>query len=138
MENFPDLCTVYPKDMKWQDDNFNWVFYFWDLDTQENAEGIDDISLHILRNDDGTLNEGSRVSIIIVAPDRDRWEELYTVCCDALMRILDRKSLMTLGSGDNESSLYMTYSVSKLIDERGNFTLDLNFPLRDPAEESGD
>ncbi len=138
MENFPDLCTVYPNDMKWQDDNFNWVFYFWDLDIQENAEGIDEISLHILRNDDGTLNEGSRVSILIVAPDRDRWEELYTVCCDALMRILDRESLMTFGSGDNESSLYMTYSVSKLIDERGNFTLDLNFPLKDPAEESGD
>ena len=124
--------------MQWQEDQVHWVFYFWDLDTQENAEGIDEISLHIIRKDDGTLDPGSRVSILIIAPDRDRWEELYNTCCDALMRILNRDSLMKFGSGDNESSLHMTYFVSKLINERGDLTLNIELPLKDPAEESAD
>ncbi|MBO4650671.1 MAG: sigma-70 family RNA polymerase sigma factor [Clostridiales bacterium] len=134
LENFPDRCTVYPNDLKFQEDGVNWVFYFWELDSLGNAGGFDEIDIHIIRNDDGTLDPGSRASLLIVAPDRDTWEEYYSTSCEALMRILGRDSLMTLGSGDSESSLHMTYFVSKLIDERGRFTLDIDIPLVDPAE----
>jgi RNA polymerase sigma factor (sigma-70 family) len=138
LENFPERCVVYPTDWMYDEDGFDWVFYFWDEDTLDLPEGICQMDIHIVRNEDGTLNQGSRAGIIIVAEDRDRWEELYTTCCEALMRILGRDSLMTSGSGDYESSLHMTYFVSKKIEGDGTFKLHVEIPLRDPAEEESE
>lgn len=138
LENFPERCVVYPTDWMYDEDGFDWVFYFWDEDTLDLPEGICQMDIHIVRNEDGTLNQGSRAGIIIVTKDRDRWEELYTTCCEALMRMLGRDSLMTSGSGDYESSLYMTYFVSKKIEGDGTFKLHVEIPLRDPAEQESE
>lgn len=129
LENFPERCMMYPYDYKYDDYSFDWVFYYWHLSTLGISEGIDNVNLHILRNDDGTLDQGSRAGLILLAKDRDRWEELYTICCEALKEILGRDSLMQFGSGDNESQLYMTYHVSKLIDMNGYFTIHIEMPL---------
>ena len=138
IENFPERCMVYPNEMEFKDNDFNWVYYFWDLEAQDSKEGIRLISVHIIRNDDGTLNPGSRASISVSVQDRARRDELYTACCEALMKILGRDSLMKTGSGDNEGSLYMTHFVSKKLDEFGNPGLLIEIPLLDPVEEQSE
>ena len=136
--NLPERFKVYPTSYLNKKDAEDWVFYFWDTNSLGFTEGIYQIDAHIVRNADGTLDMGSRASVCFIAKDRERWEELYTASCEALMEMLGRDSLMTTGSGDYESSLYMTHFVTKDIDGDGNFTIYVEMPLRDPVEEQSE
>ncbi|MBQ5968056.1 MAG: sigma-70 family RNA polymerase sigma factor [Clostridiales bacterium] len=138
LENLPERFTVYPNEREFKEDAVDWVIYFWDTDSLGFTEGIYQSSAHIVRNDDGTLDTGSRISVSFVVKDRDRWEELYTASCEALMEMEGIDSLMTTGSGDNESSLHMTYFVSKKTDGDGNLLIMVEMPLRDPVEEQSE
>jgi len=62
---------VYPNDLQYKENSVDWVMYFWDLDMQSNAEGIDHIESHIVRNEDGTLDMGSRAQISVLVHDRE-------------------------------------------------------------------
>ena len=135
VENYDERFVIYPNDLQFQDDSYDWIMYFWDLRAQGGNEGIDHISAHIVRNEDGSLSSASRVQISIFVSDRDRWEELYTVAREAVMKTAHCKGLLTSGSGDHETSLHLSYFVTKDIDPDGTFTLLIDIPLRDPAEE---
>ena len=136
--NLPERFKVYPTSYLNKKDAEDWVFYFWDTNSLGFTEGIYQIDAHIVRNADGTLDMGSRASVCFIAKERERWEELYTAYCEALMEMLGRDSLMTTVSGDYESSLYMTHFVTKDIDGDGNFTIYVEMPLRDPVEEQSE
>ena len=139
LENYDERFVVYPNDLQYKEDSVNWVMYFWDLDMQTNAEGIDHISSHIVRNEDGTLDMSSRAQISVIVHDRDRWNELYSAACEALMKLEGVDSLMKFGTSDDyESSIHMTHFVTKDIDGDGNYWLLIDIPLRDPAEEPED
>ena len=135
LDNYDERFMVYPNDVHFKEDAVDWIMYFWDLKPQGTPEGIDHISSHIVRKEDGTLDPGSRVEISIYTKDRDRWEALYNIACEALMKLENCRSLFKFGQGDSESSIHLTYSVSKKIDVDGTYALLLDFPLRDPAEE---
>ena len=139
LNNYGERFITKPDTEYTQDAGTNYAYYYWNANATPNPEGeISNIGAHIERDDDGTLKLGSRVTITIVASDRARWEELYTASCEALMKLTGRTSLRKFDSGDNESSIYSTYSVAKRIDGAGNYCLMLDIPLRDPAEEYGD
>lgn len=135
LDNYDERFMVYPNDVHFKEDAVDWIMYFWDLKPQGTPEGIYHIASHIVRNEDGTLDPGSRVEISIYTKDRDRWEALYNIACEALMKLENCHSLFKFGQGDSESSIHLTYSVSKKIDVDGTYALLLDFPLRDPAEE---
>lgn len=135
LENYDERFMVYPNDLQYKENSVDWVMYFWDLDMQSNAEGIDHIESHIVRNEDGTLDMGSRALISVIVHDRDRWEELYSASCEALMKLEGIDSLMKSGTSDDyESSIHMTHSVTKSVDGDGNYWLLIDIPLKDPAE----
>lgn len=135
LDNYDERFMVYPNDVHFKEDAVDWIMYFWDLKPQGTPEGIYHIASHIVRNEDGTLDPGSRVEISIYTKDRDRWEALYNIACEALMKLENCRSLFKFGQGDSESSIHLTYSVSKKIDVDRTYALLLDFPLRDPAEE---
>lgn len=135
LENYDERFMVYPNDLQYKENSVDWVMYFWDLDMQSNAEGIDHIESHIVRNEDGTLDMGSRALISVIVHDRERWNELYSASCEALMELTGVKSLMKSGTSDDyESSIHMTHSVTKSVDGDGNYWLLIDIPLKDPAE----
>ena len=133
-QEFPDRCMVYPISYMNDEETEEMVFYYWHLRLQEGSEGIDHVNVYIIRNDDGSLNMASRASVILTCHDRERWEELYNASCEAVIEITGCHSLITNGSGDSESSHYMTYFVAKDFDENGNFKLHVEIPLRDPDD----
>ncbi|MBP5416435.1 MAG: sigma-70 family RNA polymerase sigma factor [Clostridiales bacterium] len=135
LDNQDERFMVYPNDRQYKEDAVAWVVYFWDTNSLGYTEGIYQASAHIVRNDDGTLDMGSRISVCFVVKDRERWEELYTASCEALMEMEGINSLMKSGSGDNESSLHMSYFVSKKTDGDGKLLIMVEMPLRDPAED---
>ena len=135
LENYDERFMVYPNDLQYKEDSVNWLIYFWDLSDQANAEGIDHISSHIVRNEDGTLAMSSRAQISVLVHDRDRWNELYSASCEALMKLEGIDSLMKFGTSDDyESSIHLTYFVTKEMDGDGNYWLLIEIPLKDPAE----
>ena len=135
LENYDERFMVYPNDLQYKDNSVDWLIYFWDLSDQANAEGIDHISSHIVRNEDGTLAMSSRAQISVIVHDRDRWNELYSASCEALMKLEGIDSLMKFGtSEDYESSIHLTYFVTKEMDGDGNYWLLIEIPLKDPAE----
>ncbi len=135
LENYDERFMVYPNDLQYKDNSVDWLIYFWDLSDQANAEGIDHISSHIVRNEDGTLAMSSRAQISVLVHDRDRWNELYSASCEALMKLEGIDSLMKFGtSEDYESSIHLTYFVTKEMDGDGNYWLLIEIPLKDPAE----
>ena len=139
LNNYGERFITKPDTEYAQDVGPAYSYYYWNADSAPNPDGeITTIGAHIERDDDGTLKLGSHVTLTIVASDRARWEELYTASCEALMKLTGRTSLKKFDSGDNESSIYSTYSVAKRIDGAGNYCLMLDIPLRDPAEEYGD
>ena len=139
LNNYGERFITKPDTEYAQDVGPAYSYYYWNADSAPNPDGeITTIGAHIERDDDGTLKLGSRVTITIVASDRARWEEIYNAACEALMKLTGRSSLKKYDSGDNESSIYSTYSVSKRIDGAGTYCLLLDIPLRDPAEEYGD
>ena len=139
LNNYGERFITKPDTEYTQDTGTNYAYYYWNANATPNPEGeISNIGAHIERDDDGTLKLGSRVTITIVASDRARWEEIYNAACEALMKLTGRSSLKKYDSGDRESSIYSTYSVSKRIDGAGTYCLLLDIPLRDPAEEYGD
>ena len=133
-ENFPERCMVYPIDYLNDEESEEMIFYNWHLRLQDGSEGIDHVIVYIVRNEDGSLDMTSRASVILTCHDRERWEETYNASCDALMQITGCNSLITTGSGDDESSHYMTYFVTKDFDENGNFKLHVEIPLIDPED----
>ncbi len=136
LDNYDERFMVYPNDLQYKEDSVNWLIYFWGLSDQANAEGIDHISSHIVRNEDGTLDMSSRAQISVIVHDRDRWNELYSASCEALMKLEGVKSLMKVGTSDDyESSIHLTYFVTKDMDGDGNYWLLIEIPLKDPAEE---
>ena len=135
LENYDERFMVYPNDLQYKENSVNWVIYFWGLSDQANAEGIDHISSHIVRNEDGTLAMSSRAQISVLVHDRDRWNELYSASCEALMKLEGIDSLMKFGTSDDyESSIHLTYFVTKEMDGDGNYWLLIEIPLKDPAE----
>ena len=135
LDNYDERFMVYPNDLQYKDNSVDWLIYFWDLSDQANAEGIDHISSHIVRNEDGTLDMSSRAQISVIVHDRDRWNELYSASCEALMKLEGIDSLMKFGtSEDYESSIHLTYFVTKEMDGDGNYWLLIEIPLKDPAE----
>ena len=135
LENYDERFMVYPNDLQYKDNSVDWLIYFWDLSDQANAEGIDHISSHIVRNEDGTLAMSSRAQISVIVHDRDRWNELYSASCEALMKLEGIDSLMKFGTSDDyESSIHLTYFVTKEMDGDGNYWLLIEIPLKDPAE----
>ena len=135
LENYDERFMVYPNDLQYKDNSVDWLIYFWDLSDQANAEGIDHISSHIVRNEDGTLDMSSRAQISVIVHDRDRWNELYSASCEALMKLEGIDSLMKFGTSDDyESSIHLTYFVTKEMDGDGNYWLLIEIPLKDPAE----
>ena len=139
LENYDERFVVYPNDIQYKEDSVAWVMYFWDLDMQTDSEGIDHVDAHIVRNEDGTLDVSSRVEVSIIVRDRDRWNELYSAACEALMKLEGVDSLMKFGTSDDyESSIHMTHFVTKDIDAAGNYWLLIDIPLIDPAEEPED
>ena len=135
LENYDERFMVYPNDLQYKENSVDWVMYFWDLDMQSNAEGIDHIYSHIVRNEDGTLDMSSRATISVLVHDRDRWNELYSASCEALMKLEGIDSLMKFGTSDDyESSIHLTYFVTKEMDGDGNYWLLIEIPLKDPAE----
>ena len=136
LENYDERFVVYPDDIQYKQDSVNWVMYFWDLDMQTDSEGISQVDAHIVRKEDGTLDVSSRAEVSIIVRDRDRWNELYSAACDALMKLEGVNSLMKSGTSDDyESSIHMTHFVTKKMDEAGNYLLLIDIPLKDPDVE---
>jgi hypothetical protein len=131
LENFPDKFTIYPNDTIFKDDSFNICTYFWDPVALNGSEGIRDILVVLDRNPDGSLGEGSRVDISIIAEDKDRMQLIYNAGCEALKTACGRTSLMTSGEGDLESSFYLTYFVSKKPTGDNAYSVLISLPLRD-------
>ena len=120
LENYSDNFDLYPNGVIYKDDDVSYCTYCWDPVGRNSSEGLDHVMVHIVRESDGSLSAGSRVTIEIVTEDKARWEELYTAACEAVMAVCGVDSLMKMGAGDNESSYYMTYFVTKKIKDAEN------------------
>ena len=138
LDNYPDSFDLYPNGVIYKDDDISYCTYCWDPVGRNSSEGLDHVMVHIVRKSDGSLDPGSRVTIEIITEDKARWEELYTVAREAVMAVCGVDSLMTSGAGDNESSLYMTYFVTKKIKDEGYYTLLIDMPLKEVAENTDD
>ena len=134
LDNYPDRFNVYPNDTTYNEDDDTLIFYHWDPVAMGSTEGLRQAIVQIYRNADGSLGPASRVSITINVTDRERWEEIYTTSCEALKTVLGRDSLMKSGEGDYESSLYMTYFVSKKL-ENDIFKIQVELPLQELVSE---
>ena len=136
LDNYPDCFTVYPNDTMYKDGEVNNCYYFWDPVALNGSEGIRQIMVHIDRNADGTLKNSSRVDILVTVEEHDRMELIYGAACEALKTICGVTSLSTTGTGDTESSLYLTYYVNKQAAEDGTYKLVMSFPLREGVVET--
>ena len=136
LDNYPDCFTVYPNDTMFKDGEVNNCYYFWDPVALNGSEGIRQIMVHIERNADGTLKNSSRVDILVTVEEHDRMELIYGAACEALKTICGVTSLSTTGTGDTESSLYLTYYVNKQAAEDGTYKLVMSFPLREGVVET--
>ena len=136
LDNYPDCFTVYPNDTMYKDGEVNNCYYFWDPVALNGSEGIRQIMVHIERNADGTLKNSSRVDILVTVEEHDRMELIYNAACEALKTICGVTSLSTTGTGDTESSLYLTYYVNKQAAEDGTYKLVMSFPLREGVVET--
>ena len=136
LDNYPDCFTVYPNDTMFKDGEVNNCYYFWDPVALNGSEGIRQIMVHIDRNADGTLKNSSRVDILVTVEEHDRMELIYNAACEALKTICGVTSLSTTGTGDTESSLYLTYYVNKQAAEDGTYKLVMSFPLREGVVET--
>ena len=138
LENYSDNFDLYPNGVIYKDDDVSYCTYCWDPVGRNSSEGLDHVMVHIVRESDGSLSAGSRVTIEIVTEDKARWEELYTAACEAVMAVCGVDSLMKMGAGDNESSYYMTYFVTKKIKDEGYYSLLVEMPLKEVAENTDD
>lgn len=139
MDNYADVFTDYPNDTVYGED-YKYCTYYWDSVARNSTEGINNVMVHIVRKTDGSLDPGSRVQISLICEDRDRWDDLYGTACDALKTVCNCTSLIVTGSGDNESSSYSTYFVTKKLLDDGRFSILIELPFEDvtdaaPAQE---
>ena len=138
LENYSDNFDLYPNGVIYKDDDVSYCTYCWDPVGRNSSEGLDHVMVHIVRESNGSLSTGSRVTIEIVTEDKARGEEFYKAACEAIMAVCGVDSLLISGEGDGESSNYMTYFALKKVEEDGRFTLLVELPLKEVAENTDD
>lgn len=138
LDNYSDSFDLFPNGVIYKEDDSTYCTYCWDPVARNSSEGIDNVMAHIVRENDGSLSTGSRVTIKIVTEDKARWEEFYKAACEAIMAVCGVDSLLISGEGDNESSNYMTYFALKKVEEDGRFTLLVELPLKETVENTDD
>ena len=138
LDNYSDSFDLFPNGVIYKEDDSTYCTYCWDPVARNSSEGIDNVMAHIVRESDGSLSTGSRVTIKIVTEDKPRWEEFYKAACEAIMAVCGVDSLLISGEGDNESSNYMTYFALKKVEEDGRFTLLVELPLKETVENTDD
>ena len=139
LDNYSDSFDLFPNGVIYKEDDSTYCTYCWDPVARNSSEGIDNVMAHIVRESDGSLSTGSRVTIKIVTEDKARWEEFYKAACEAIMAVCGVDSLMISGQGDKEASNYMTYFVVKNVEEdNGRFTLLIELPLKEVVENTDD